>query len=284
MAIRLIWDPQNLPRSGAEVKLKQRSPLAPPAGIVKIVSSGPLQILAVPPRRGRPLDIWWRRILTAAAEKACSPLVIRLPQVPALLDAAQMLRELPEARKRDIVLDVQALVPAGAWEMLDALEEHLADEQGKRTLSVTADINGLFPGMMPPSPASARRYDAAPGSLEDWITKEEAGFSETLLGMIDAAGKKDSDVYARANVSRQHFSKIRNNPDYRPTKQTAVAFAIALELDLDQTQQLLGSAGYVLNRSSKFDLIILYFLNHKNYDLAQINIALLAFDQKLLGM
>lgn len=126
---------------------------------------------------------------------------------------------------------------------------------------------------------------AMPGaaSLEDMLRETDAGFTETLLKLIDKTGRKDSEIYSKANVSRQHFSKIRNNLDYRPTKATALAFAIALELDLDQTRDLIGRAGYALTNSSKFDVIIRYFIEHGNYDMMQINTTLFEFDQSLLG-
>ena len=120
-------------------------------------------------------------------------------------------------------------------------------------------------------------------SLEDMLKQTDAGFAETLLNLIDKTGKKDSEIYNRANVSRQHFSKIRNNPDYRPTKPTALAFAIALELDLEQTRDLIGRAGYALTNSSKFDLIIRFFIEQGNYNMMDINTALFEFDQNLLG-
>lgn len=120
-------------------------------------------------------------------------------------------------------------------------------------------------------------------SLEDMLKQTDAGFAETLLNLIDKTGKKDSEIYNRANVSRQHFSKIRNNPDYRPTKQTAIAFAIALELDIEQTKDLIGRAGYALTNSSKFDVIIRFFIESGNYNMMDINTALFEFDQNLLG-
>ena len=127
--------------------------------------------------------------------------------------------------------------------------------------------------------------DAAPmaASLPDFLKQADAGFTETLLKLIDKTGKKDSEIYKKANLSKQHFSKIRNNPDYKPTKQTAVALALALELDLEGTRDLIGRAGYALNNSSKFDLIIRYFIEQKNYNVVQINMALYEFDQSLLG-
>ena len=120
-------------------------------------------------------------------------------------------------------------------------------------------------------------------SLEDMLKQTDAGFAETLLDLIDKTGKKDSEIYGRANVSRQHFSKIRNNPNYKPTKPTAVAFAIALELDLEKTKDLIGRAGYALTNSSKFDVIIRFFIESGNYNIMDINTALFEFDQTLLG-
>ena len=120
-------------------------------------------------------------------------------------------------------------------------------------------------------------------SLEDMLRQADAGFTETLLKLIDERGKKDSEVYKKANISKQHFSKIRNNPNYKPTKPTAIALALALELDLEQTRDLIGRAGYALTNSSKFDLIIRYFIEQGNYNVVEINIALYEFDQTLLG-
>ena len=120
-------------------------------------------------------------------------------------------------------------------------------------------------------------------SLEDMLRQADAGFTETLLKLIDERGKKDSEIYKKANISKQHFSKIRNNPNYKPTKPTAIALALALELDLEQTRDLIGRAGYALTNSSKFDLIIRYFIEQKNYNVVEINIALYERDQSLLG-
>ena len=120
-------------------------------------------------------------------------------------------------------------------------------------------------------------------SLEDMLKQADAGFTETLLKLIDKSGKKDSQIYKKANLSKQHFSKIRNNPDYKPTKPTAIALALALELNLEETRDLIGRAGYALTNSSKFDLIIRYFIEQRNYNVVEINLALYEFDQSLLG-
>lgn len=107
---------------------------------------------------------------------------------------------------------------------------------------------------------------AAP-ALDDLLEHLDAGFSETLLRLIDRSRKKDSEVYKKANVDRKLFSKIRNNPNYKPSKPTALAFAIALELDLAETKDLLARAGYALSASSKFDVIVEYFIRQRNYDI-----------------
>ena len=111
----------------------------------------------------------------------------------------------------------------------------------------------------------------------------DISFTEDLLKRIDKAGKKDAEIYKKAHLSKQHFSKIRNNPDYKPTKPTAIALALALELNLEETQTLIGRAGYILTNSSKFDLIIQYCIEEKIYNIVDINLALYEFDQPLLG-
>ena len=137
---------------------------------------------------------------------------------------------------------------------------------------------------VPKAVPMARKRPMAALGLGEWLQKADAGFSETLLKLIDRTGKKDSEIYTRANLSRQHFSKIRNNPDYRPTKATALALAVALELNLEQTRDLIGRAGYALTNSSIADLIVMFFIREGCYDLNAINEALYEYDQSLLGM
>ncbi len=138
-----------------------------------------------------------------------------------------------------------------------------------------------LPLSRPKEKAAPAPFDAK--ELPDLFRKMDAGFSETLLQLIDRTGKKDSDIYKKANVDRKLFSKIRKNPQYKPSKATAVAFAIALELDLEETRDFIGRAGYALSHSSKFDIIIEYFITHGRYDIYEINLMLFEFDQSLLG-
>ena len=131
-----------------------------------------------------------------------------------------------------------------------------------------------------PSPEPGSMFD---GDLSEAIEHLDAPFSTALLALIDARGMTDAEVYKRANISRQLFSKIRSNPGYRPTKPTAVALGLALGLDYDELQGLLARAGLTLSRSSTFDVIVEYFVANGEYNIFRINEALFAYDQPLLG-
>ena len=120
-------------------------------------------------------------------------------------------------------------------------------------------------------------------SLDDFLKEKDSGFTERLLELIQQSGQKNSVIYKKANISKQHFSKIINDPNAKPSKPTAIALALALELDLEGTKDLIGRAGYALTNSSTFDLIIRYFIEHKQFNVIEINIALYEFDQSLLG-
>lgn len=152
-----------------------------------------------------------------------------------------------------------------------------ASDDGTDTCSMpAAAVHAAASGM------ASRTVSFEHGDWDKLLADLDAGFSETLLLLIDRTGKKDSEIYKRANVDRKLFSKIRKNRNYQPSKATTLAFAFALELNLNETRDLLARAGYALSHSSKFDIIIEYFIANGLYDIFELNQVLYAFDQPLL--
>ena len=134
-----------------------------------------------------------------------------------------------------------------------------------------------------PAPLFAAEDTAYDRSVGDALKILDESFSQCLLRLIDEKEMTDAECYKKAQIDRKLFSKIRSNPQYKPSKTTALCFALALELSLDQTEDLLRKAGFALSHSSKFDIIIEYFILHKKYDIIEINEALYEFDQPLLN-
>ena len=127
------------------------------------------------------------------------------------------------------------------------------------------------------------KMSASVKTLDEYLKESDKGFRDMLFELIDKSGMSDVECYKRANVDKRVFSKLKSNKGYKPSKQTAVAFAISLRLDLEQTQELLATAGMTLSRNSIFDKIIRYFIHNGNYNIFEINEALFEFDQTLLG-
>ena len=132
-------------------------------------------------------------------------------------------------------------------------------------------------------PPSMQLPDLSGKDLDDVLGETGKSFQQKLFELIDASGMDDVTVYKKANIDRKVFSRIRCKPDYKPKKKTAVAFAVALRLDLPTTLDLLSRAEIALSPSNRFDLIVTYFITNKIYDIFEINAALFKYGQPTLG-
>jgi O-acetyl-ADP-ribose deacetylase (regulator of RNase III) len=130
---------------------------------------------------------------------------------------------------------------------------------------------------------SSKELKYARRSLDDLVAEIDSTFAESLFKYIDDKGLTDPEVYKRANLDRKLFSKIRKNKNYKPSKNTALALAVALELNLDETKDFIGKAGYALTRSSKMDIIVEFFILQGNYDILELNEVLFYYEEPLLG-
>ncbi|MBQ3429443.1 MAG: macro domain-containing protein [Mogibacterium sp.] len=158
-------------------------------------------------------------------------------------------------------------------------EERIFPTEESVLYDYSAEYNKSYDTFAPP----AGSFPSEKESLDDRLIHLDKTFQEHLFMLIDRKGKTDPEVYKKANIDRKHFSKIRSNVDYQPTKRTALALAIALELSLDETTDLLRRAGLALSPSILFDKIIEHCIETENYDIYDINCILFNYDQPTLG-
>ncbi|MCC8066504.1 MAG: macro domain-containing protein [Clostridiales bacterium] len=243
--------------------------------------------------------------LTLAKQHKCDSIAFPLissgiygyPKKEAMQVAVSSIREFLEQNDMDIYLAVFDKEALSVGEKLQGAIRQYFDENyverrhlsGRELLDVEKQAlrdeseSSFSPGKLSQEPVLRNESIPFSDSLDDWMMDLDEPFGDTLLRLIDAKGKTDAEVYKRANIDRRLFSKIRSGNGYLPGKRTIIALAIALELSLSETDDLLERAGYALSHSQKFDVIIEFFIVNGIYDIYQINEVLFEYDQPLLG-
>lgn len=244
------------------------------------------------------LQSCYRNSLKRAAENACESIAFPLvssgiygyPKEDALRVATAVIQEFLSDHDMDIylaVLDKDALSISEKLigDVAGYVDEHFIEarkskRQSQKLFAFQVDELDAFSSTM----VSENKIMAAPIiGIDNLMDTLDDSFSETLLRLIDEKGRTDIEIYKRANLDRKLFSKIRTGKGYMPSKRTAVALAVALELSLEETDNLLKRAGYTLSRSQKTDVIVEYFIINGRYDIFEINEVLFKYDQPLLG-
>ena len=135
--------------------------------------------------------------------------------------------------------------------------------------SAVPKANAAFKSKGADKPPKFGKLPDFPGAVEDTKT-----FQEKFFEYLDKTGLTDPEFYKKLNLSKQMFSKVRSNPQYQPTKNTAVIFCLGLELDLEQATDLMARAGYAFSPSNKLDLFVKSCFVYRMYDFAQIDLYL----------
>lgn len=245
------------------------------------------------------LEACYRKILDTAIELECESVAIplistgnfRFPKDLALRIARQVITEYIEANELLVYLvvyDEESFQISS--ELFDDVKSYIEQKLEHRPMfkycitesrSIEECLNKTV--CMDAALPQAKPRKVAQRSLADLVKEVEISFAESLFKHIDRKGLTDPQVYKRANLSRKLFSRIRTNKDYKPSKNTALALAIALELNLDETKDFIGKAGFALTHSSVQDIIVEYYIEMGRYNIMELNEALFVFDQQLLG-
>lgn len=246
--------------------------------------------------------------LRLAAENDCESIAFPLissgifgyPKENALQVAASAIREFLADHDMDIYLAVFdkaafAVSKSLTGKVASYISQHYVDSHEftrDAPVAMSSSASSPLPTSAPFSRFLRRNnetmpYTAAPppekANLTQMLNSLDEPFSAALLRLVDAKGKTDAEVYKRANLDRRLFSKIRTGKNYTPSKRTILALAVALELNLKETGDLLGRAGYALSHSQKFDVILEYFIVNGKYDIFEINEVLFHYELPLLG-
>ncbi len=263
-----------------------------------IHAAGPIYSRYTPSESERLLRSAYTEALRLAASRGCESIAFPLisggiygyPKAAALAVASSAIRDFPGTENMEVYLTVfGAEAFAASRELMGRVEsyidEHYVELHSlRRRLLQAPEKKNAPPPVFPDTCALLPSVPKAkPMGLDKLLKDMDEPFSTALLRLIDAKGKSDVEVYKRANIDRKLFSKIRSGKGYLPGKRTALALAIALELTLPETDDLLKRLGYTLSHSQKFDVIIEYFIVNGEYDIFSINEVLFQYDLPLLG-
>ena len=239
------------------------------------------------------LQSCYKNSLALAKENHCESVAFPLissgiygyPKQQAFEVAVETIKQFLEENEMDITLVIFDKASFDlSKEYSDNIREYISQNYVDEHTDRSTRFSGSFSRKASAPIWAVCEESAVCDDIGDFIKNQiDESFTEMLLRKIDEKGMTDVQCYKKANIDRKLFSKIRSDRLYKPKKETAIAFAIALELSLDETKDMLMKAGFALSHSSKFDIIIEYFLMKEIYDIYRINETLFAFDQKLLG-